>query len=521
MAVPVIYKIEPFDSTKGTTITYSWSGARNYGYDAYIYQEGNDSTYIELSSGDQPIYKTEFTIPTDAASSDGAVKLTNGNRYRVKVRSKDKQGNYSDWSDYKTFLCIKDPIFNVTGFKGAVADPETVVEQTNNLIQASNIELKIHYFQNNTESEADGVTIDEELNVWKALLYDSSRTLIDYSSDLYYSSVDAYSFSGLRNDVVYYIRATGETVNGKQLDTGYYKVQSEWVFPNVFSNIEVYNNPEQGNIHISSNIIPINGQFQQDGENSSDITWAENDGVDLRKQGNSVLFTVTYGVDDEYTILFEGNSFNQNSSILLLQGDTPDADGNYPTKLDVQYRASDNTSATAANVYLQDQTSTSDYYHLAVDITSGEPDKMYMLAKDYTASTGDINACYLTDEANPSDVYLLGVNNGKLFIEKSTSASGVTQYEHLILPSYTISSLGTEAVGAPKFKLAIDDGKLYLERYVGVYLYATDGTIECTSNTLTNVKTGDASPDTLSAAIQKKSGTLKAWLYNKTAKSSS
>ena len=521
MAVPVIYKIEPFDSTKGTTITYSWSGARNYGYDAYIYQEGNDSAYIELSSGDQPIYKCEFEIPADVASSDGTVKVTNGNRYRVKVRSKDKQGNYSDWSDYRTFLCIKNPIFDISGFKGAVSDPEAVVEQTNNLIQASNIELKIHYFQNNTKDEADGVAIDEELNAWKALLYDSSRTLIDYSGDLYYSSVDTYSFSGLRNDVVYYIRATGETVNGKQIDTGYYKIQSEWMFPNVFSNIEVYNNPEQGNIHVSSNIIATNGQFQKDGENDSDITWVQGGGIDLRDQNDSVLFNVTYGVDDEYTVLFEGNSFNQNSSILILQDSTPDKDGEYPTLLDVQYRASDDTSIAMASVYLQDRTSTSDYYHLAVDITSGEPDKMYMLVQSYTPASGDINSCYLIDEANTNNIYSLGVNNGRLFIEQETSPiSGITQYDHLILPSYTISSSGVETAGTARFKLAVDAGKLYLERYAGVYIYATDGTVECVSNTLTNVKTGNTSPDTLSVAVQKKAGVLKAWLCNKTTKSS-
>lgn len=512
MAVPVIYKIEPFDATVGTTVTYSWSGARNYGYDARVYT--SDTKYISLTSGSEPVYKTEFTIP--------AGKLTNGKQYRVRVRSKDKQGGYSEWSDDKSFLCIKTPVFNITGFKGAVIDPDAVVEQTNNLIQASNIELVIHYFQNNTKTEATGVAIDEKLNIWKALLYDSSRTLIDYSDDLYYSSANTYSFSGLRNDVVYYIRATGETVNGKQVDTGYYKVQSEWVFPNVFSNIEVYNNPEQGNIHISSNIIPINGQFQQNGKNSSNITWAKDNGVDLRKSGDSVVFTITYGTGDEYSILLEGNSFNQNSSILLLQDDVADDKGKYPTLLNVQYKVSNNTTATTNSVYLQDLSSTDDYYHMAVDITSGNPDKMYVLDDDHTIATGDITTCYLTDEAT-GDTYQLGINNGKLFIEKATTTE--TTYTHLILPSYTISSsdtgTDTETVGKLRFKLAVDNGRLYLERYVNVYIYATDGTVNCKSNTLTNVKTGDASPDTLSIAIQKKSGTLKAWLYNKTAKSSS
>lgn len=508
MAVPVIYKIEPFDATVGTTVTYSWSGARNYGYDARVYT--SDSEYISLTSGDESIYKTEFTIP--------AGKLTNGNQYRVRVRSKDKQGEYSEWSDDRSFLCIKTPVFDIIGFKGAVTDPDTVIEQTNNLIQASNIELVIHYFQNNTQTEATGVAIDEKLNLWKALLYDSSRTLIDYSDDLYYSSTNTYSFSGLKNDVIYYIRATGETVNGKQVDTGYYKVQSEWVFPNVFSNIEVYNNPEQGNVHISSNIIPINGQFQQDGVDSSDITWAEGDGVDLRKLGDSVVFTITYGVEDEYSILLEGNSFNQNSSILLLQDDIADDNGEYSTLLDVQYKVSDNVTAATNSVYLQDLSSTSDYYHMAVDITSGNPDKMYMLDDNHTITTGDITTCYLKDETT-GDSYQLGINNGKLFIEKVATTE--TVYTHLILPSYTISSSGVETAGTTRFKLAVDNGKLYLERYVGVYIYATDGTVECTSNTLTNVKTGDSSPDTLSIAIQKKSGALKAWLYNKTAKSSS
>ena len=521
MAVPSIYKIEPFDATVGTTITYSWNGSRNYGYDAYIYQEGVDSVYIELSSGEQPVYKCEFAIPANAASSDGTLILTNDKTYRIKVRSKDKQGEYSDWSDYKTFLCIKEPTFDIQGLKGALDDPDSVVEQTNNLIQASNIEVAVHYFQNNTEEEADGVSIDEQLNIWKALLYDSSRTLIDYSNDLYYSTNSSYSFSGLRNDVVYYIRATGETVNGKQLDTGYYKVQSEWVFPNVFTNIEVYNNPEQGNIHVSSNIIPINGQFQQDGENSTDITWVEGNGVDLRKSGDSVLFAATYGVDDEYTLLFEGNSFNQNSSILLFEDDAIDDSGSHPVLLDVQYRAADNTSAAAASVYLQDISSTSDYYHLAVDITSGTPDRMYILAKDYTVATGDITSCYLIDEADASVTYLLGVNEGKLFIEAATPATGVATHKHLILPSYTISDAGAETATSTRYKLAVDSGKLYLERYVGVYIYATDGTVECVSNTVTNVKTGDTSPDTLSIAIQKKAGALQAWLYNKTAQSSS
>ena len=521
MAIPSIYKIEPFSATVGTTVTYSWNGSRNYGYNAYIYQEGVDGKYIELSSGDEPVYKCEFTIPANAKSSDGSVKLTNGKTYRIKVRSKDKQGGYSDWSNYATFMCIKDPIFDITGFTGAVGDPGSVVEQTNNLVQASNIELVIHYFQNNTKAEADGVTNDEQLNIWKALLYDSSRTLIDYSSDLYYSTSDSYSFSGLRNDNIYYIRATGETVNGKQVDTGYYKVQSEWMFPNVFTNIEAYNNPEQGNIHISSNIIPINGQFQQDGENSTDITWVTNDGIDLRKAGDSVLFDVTYGVDDEYTLLFEGNSFNQNSSILLFEDDATDDSGDHPVLLDVQYKAQDNTTAETASIYLQDQSVTSDYYHLAVDITNGTPDRMYILAEDYTVATGDINTCYLSDETDSSKKYILSINNGTLFIEATTPASGAVVYSHLVLPSYTISSSGAETASTVRFKLAVDNGKLYLERYMNVYIWATDGTVKCASNVLSNVKTGDSSPDTLSVVVQKKAGALQAWLYNKTAQSSS
>lgn len=204
MAKPYINKIIPFDANYDKVISMSYSGNMPYGNKIIIYDaESLHVIFEDTAEG----FLLNHTIP--------AGLLQNGIKYAIQGQVFDSEGIGSAFSDKVYFLCLETPSFY---FKN-LSDEDT--------IQSASLTVDMMYEQSNWE----------DIHMYQFHIYDSGKNLLDESSIFYHSDDITYSFHGLENEKIYYIRCTGSTVNGMALDTGYLKIFTYYENPNTYARI--------------------------------------------------------------------------------------------------------------------------------------------------------------------------------------------------------------------------------------------------------------------------------------------
>lgn len=268
-AKPSVYKIIPFDESIGTTVNISWNGRQQKENILKIKQQGSEE---DIYDEHYASFKGVHVIPPEAG-------LVNGRVYEARVAIIDMDDDQSLFSDPITFRCFTTPVFLFNGLS-----PSTDNEVTN-----SEIELNLAYSQ--AESEL--------LNTWTASLYDIQKNLLDSKTNIRASTSMSYIFSGLANMTTYYVRATGETVNGLLVDTGYYKIVVAHDDPAAFFNLVIENAPDDGSIYITSNAITITGHSEHEVEYVEDVG-----GIPYAADliDNSVVFEEGFELNEDFII---------------------------------------------------------------------------------------------------------------------------------------------------------------------------------------------------------------------------
>lgn len=285
MAKPTLYRIVPFDATVGTTIKFSWTGRNQQANVATIYDASDNIVYQKV----YPSYKGEHVIPADSG-------LQNGQIYRATIividMDEDKEvmktiTKYMDYNEFKdrldhpseesnaeSFRCYTTPSFY---FEGYLPQSEPYK------IENSSISLTLFY------SQAE----EEPLNTWIMYLCDRSYTVIQQSSETYAANSMYSMFSGLDDKYTYFIRATGETVHGMPVDTGYIQIATSYGVPGRFINLNVTNNFDDGNIHVESFAVSQTGhaavepvEYEYDSENKPYAANLENNYVTFNEELN-------------------------------------------------------------------------------------------------------------------------------------------------------------------------------------------------------------------------------------------
>ncbi|MDO5764132.1 MAG: hypothetical protein Q4P84_00320, partial [Elusimicrobiales bacterium] len=103
-----------------------------------------------------------------------------------------------------------------------------------------------------------------------------------------------YEFLGLMDDSTYYVRGTGKTQNGIEIDTDYIYIRVNYVNPSFFSHLILENVPNSGSIKIGSYLIT------SEGETITDVKYIQDEYVDLRN--NTVVFKDDFTFPDNWTI---------------------------------------------------------------------------------------------------------------------------------------------------------------------------------------------------------------------------
>ena len=224
MAKPIINKITHVDALKDYVVTMTYNGNQPYSNRLIIY---NADTMKVVYDATDTSFLLKHTIPANT--------LVNGKKYAVQAQFFDIDGIASSLSDKYYFWTLETPLFYFEGINNE------------DVIKSASFEVNVHYFQSNWE----------DIKSYKFSIYDSAKTLLSDSDVLYYSGTLSYVYRGLSNDTIYYIRCTGITDRGIELDTGYVKIFVKYENANLYSRIYSECNEHNGTVKYYTNLILI------------------------------------------------------------------------------------------------------------------------------------------------------------------------------------------------------------------------------------------------------------------------
>lgn len=276
MAKPIVMKITSFDANKPYEITLSWLGNRAHANRIIIYDnQTNKLVFDDMVSS----FALKHTIP--------AYTLTNGKKYVIQAQIYDVENIPSPLSDKVLFYTFETPDFYFNNI------PE------NDKITNASFSASVYYYSPDWE----------DISTYKFYLYDSTKHQLLESNTMTDSFNISYTYRGLENNTVYYIRCVGVTVNEMELDTGYVEITVKYENPNAYSRIYATTLPSQGCVQVASNLIII----QYNGTDSFEYI----DGmIDLRDK--TLYYDEGFLIKDDFTVLIRGINLWQTADIFKM-----------------------------------------------------------------------------------------------------------------------------------------------------------------------------------------------------------
>lgn len=275
----IIHNIEPFDSSIGTEIKFTWQGNQVYKVRCIIKDNASGETIYDHINDSM---KQSFAIPSNTG-------LMNGGYYIAYITVFDVTNNESSIQGIGTpFYCLSTPTFKIS------------VEESD-ILKSSTCRVGLNYYQPE----------NEPLNSFRITLYTYQKTELQSSGNIYDTSDMSYTITGLENAKQYYLRATGKTLHNKILDTGYILLTVSYQIAQIFSPLELNNKSEHGCIEIKSNIV------SSIGIPDTEVIYIDNEYVDLRE--NSVTYDVGFRAEGNFTNVFVFYEPKQNNRIIHLE----------------------------------------------------------------------------------------------------------------------------------------------------------------------------------------------------------
>lgn len=278
---PIIKKIPAFDPRENYSVVFQYEGNQAVKNRAIII---DNETYQTIYDNEQERMRLDHVIVANT--------LSPGKVYQIRIKVFDDFGDESDFSSPVLFYCYTKPTFIFSNL-------------TNDMIHRTAVlPVKLSY------SQSEGETFKE----CQIRLYSYDYVLSTSSDILYDVSNLNHTFYGLKNESVYYVRATGKTTHDMDIDTGYLKVNIQYIMK--YSNVilRVKNLPDIGSISLSSNIIDIGYEFEND-------NWYLKDG-ELVIYDNSLTYLSGFSAPSEYTVFCKARKIIPNVPFLTLK--TPD-----------------------------------------------------------------------------------------------------------------------------------------------------------------------------------------------------
>ena len=272
-------KIQPFDANYDYEITLSWTGNRAHANRIIICNNDTNNVIFDdtISS-----FALKHIIP--------ARTLQNNKKYTIQAQTYDIENIPSALSNKVLFYTFATPDFYFEGLS------------ENALISNSSFTATIHYYSEDWE----------DISKYVFYLYDASKKQLLESNEMTDDYDISYTYKGLDNNTVYYIRCIGVTVNGMELDTGYVEITVKYENPNTYARIYATPLPSQGCIQVSTNLIIIQYTGSDDFEYIDGM-------IDLRDK--TLYYNGGFLIENDFTVIIRGMNLWQNADLLKMSND--------------------------------------------------------------------------------------------------------------------------------------------------------------------------------------------------------
>lgn len=226
---------KPFDIQNDVLIPFQFNGVPINNTYQILDPESLEVLYTSVTEE-----SSEYRFIIAAGGLGGAI--SNGHNYLFKGKvSYNNNGAIveSSWSDTAMIYCYSMPSISLTNIPAQQG--EQPIE-----INVPTITVGINY-TTGTDPDID------DLNLFKYSIYNADKVLLK-ASESYKDKTQMYTFYGLDNNKIYYLRVVGTTVHGQTVDTGYVPILIRLGSAGSSSVFSVENNKCEGNILVSTNI---------------------------------------------------------------------------------------------------------------------------------------------------------------------------------------------------------------------------------------------------------------------------
>lgn len=343
----IIHPIEPFDSSIGTNINFTWQGNQIFKVRCMIKDNAVGNVVYDQTISTM---KQSYLLPPDSA-------LKNGGYYVAYLSVIDVDGTESSFPSIGTpFYCYQTPQFDLS-------------IKTGDIIKTSAYQTELTYAQ----------AENELLDYYSITLYTYQKTELLTSGNLYNTDSLFYLISGLENAKQYYIRATGKTLHNMTLDTGYILFTVSYTEAQIFNPLELNNRSELGAIEIKSNITSTIGIPEKE------VTYIDHEYADLRN--NSVTYDIGFEVKGDFTKAFLFNRPERNASIIRF------TDGRH-SSVNIYYREGALSDSNGEKAFFELETETSGIKYILFSnyVTFPGADQQFYLCLNRIGNAYEINA---------------------------------------------------------------------------------------------------------------------------------
>lgn len=289
LTTPILNSVPTWSVVNGQTFIFNVIGG-----DAVV---GNKLTIINNATATIVYTLTTTTFQYRAIVPANASGLANGNYYSAYVQTIDSSNNLSSPSNSISFHCYATPSWGLNITQGAIIGNSSVAPI------------------------ATYSSVGEALNDYTFTLYNSGQTELATSGLIYtgnssLSQTVTYNFFGLEDNTVYYIRATGHTVGGVSLDTGYIGFTVSYLQPESYDILFLQNNCQGGYINYYSQAYVIGGFSVP-----STPTYTIN-GINLTSNGSYVEWNSGFSIPTDFTLKAWVQQPTLNSTLFTLYQDS-------------------------------------------------------------------------------------------------------------------------------------------------------------------------------------------------------
>lgn len=290
---PILNEISTFDATEQKRFDFQVIGGNQVFGNNLVIERVSDNA--QMYNETVETYNLRHTMLADS--------LYNGFDYKAKIRTKDINGNWSEFSDYVIFWCFSKPIINVT----------SIDYENQNRVYNQNVLFTAEY------SQSEG----ELLQSYRYLLYDSNGDLLNTYPEQFPDDETSLTqeITDLENNTLYYIEVITLSPNGNEGSSDKINFKPLYVSPRIVASIDPIALPEEGAIKVQSSIIQILFSLYDKSDNliaPSSVNYIDDEWIDMSDYGKLVA---DYGFDifqSDFMLQLHCKNLPENKIILQL-----------------------------------------------------------------------------------------------------------------------------------------------------------------------------------------------------------